>query len=862
MRRYISENGTDSNQCGQTVETACKTMTPVLEQSHTGNSFVDPDLLDKVDNVWAQVFNQIWIIVNDTDNLIPISYPSPTLMPENIQFCTEERTVNYKFFDDICNLIKDIYLSHIISSEDREYFSNGLDTYCIHRRNLYIEELDCSDPDHFYPLFGMFSLDETWNEMIEKLKSINVDILTFANIKMNNDDFPVVAGPYHFRYRFIPVGNDIIHIDILNNTFTKVHLQLDNSGISAYIKDNVFTEAGITISSTFTDSHQPVIIENNIFQGERPNTILDIITGVDVEITNKGQRAGMQKDANYFYHLNMISNDNITIHIVILNNTFNNDHPYHFFPYDLHFTQTSNQIININVISNKFNNIHLKLDNSRMSAHIKDNVFTESGIKIFSTSTDSHQPVIVENNVFQGYNSETILEVRNTTNIIISSCIFKNAKLFVSFYETFFDKTESAMLCYNSQIEMHDIMLKNVSFAPVATFENCTLSIYNVTMFKNNLSSFMSVINPEKHTLLHIKYSEGTFKNIKFENNRRIYCIWIDSGNVTFQNMVATGNNDVTIGRARESNIHFDKALVFNNTGSFFSLYRSTINISSCILKHNNNSFRERITFVNSNVFISDTVFEDNEGDTLIRLDYQTEFVVSKSRFLLNRIMYSLFSIHFLERFESYYIVKKIVINDSEFNDNQRLIECEDCQYHSFYSFSGVVAQLERRSIQFTNCSFSNNVASNRAGILLAILAEVALFNCTFTNNTAHNEAGAIDLHHCSLLVKNSTFINNSCGVEGGVISAYWNSTLEVSNSIFKNNKALGADGGAIFVEDESNLKVDSCEFIGNTAALGGGAVMVIDHSSYADTGSTFTNNTAADNGKLTIYEGIVLNLS
>ena len=71
-------------------------------------------------------------------------------------------------------------------------------------------------------------------------------------------------------------------------------------------------------------------------------------------------------------------------------------------------------------------------------------------------------------------------------------------------------------------------------------------------------------------------------------------------------------------------------------------------------------------------------------------------------------------------------------------------------------------------------------------------------------------------------------------------------------HSIFKNNKALGADGGAIFLEDESSLESDSCHFLGNTAALGGGAVTV-DHSSYTDTGSIFANNSTADNGKFTI---------
>ena len=314
--------------------------------------------------------------------------------------------------------------------------------------------------------------------------------------------------------------------------------------------------------------------------------------------------------------------------------------------------------------------------------------------------------------------------------------------------------------------------------------------------------------------------------------------------------MIATENYDVNIGRVEQSNMNLDNALVFNNTGYFFYLDQSTMNISSSILKHNSNSLREFITFVESNVFITDTVFEDNEGDILIALHVQTKVVVSSSHFLLNRITYTLFSFGIDYSISSKvmkYFLRYIVINDSVFSNNQG----KNVDYR--FPSRGMVAQVYRGSAEFTNCSFSNNAVSHTAGILFVTEAEVALFNCTVTNNTAHNQAGAIYLHHSSLLVKNSVFINNLCGIEGGTISAYRNSTLEIFHSIFKNNKALGADGGAIFLEDESSLESDSCHFLGNTATLGGGAVTVVDHSSYTDTGSTFANNSAADNGRFTI---------
>ena len=102
------------------------------------------------------------------------------------------------------------------------------------------------------------------------------------------------------------------------------------------------------------------------------------------------------------------------------------------------------------------------------------------------------------------------------------------------------------------------------------------------------------------------------------------------------------------------------------------------------------------------------------------------------------------------------------------------------------------------------------------------------------------------------LCLENSIFEYNSCAVEGGAIRLHRNSSLNVSHSILKNNKALGTNGGAIFVEDDSSLLSYDCQFIGNTAALGGGAVMVIDHSSYSKAESVFISNIAADNGMFT----------
>ena len=214
MRRYISENGTDSDQCGQTAKTACKTVTPLLEQSHRDNPFVDPDLLQQVQNVWGQILNQF-----------PF-YLGPEIPPDFTQICTKEQTMNYNFFDDTCNLIKDIYLSRILSYEDRDHFNSSLDNYCIYRRSLYEFYINCSSPLYSYiPEFGEFIflgirvIEQTRDEMIEKLKSINVNILTLTSIKIYNEVFPAV-GPFIFITTSSPQAIELSTLTYLTTHFT------------------------------------------------------------------------------------------------------------------------------------------------------------------------------------------------------------------------------------------------------------------------------------------------------------------------------------------------------------------------------------------------------------------------------------------------------------------------------------------------------------------------------------------------------------------------------------------------------------------------------------------------------------------
>ena len=361
MKWYISENGTNSEQCGRSAESPCRTISPVVRQFDTITTFASIDMLDQVADVWIKASEQLQISSDyfytlgileqpifaeliaylqllDRSTQPTSVYPTDTLKstpshftttdmnvtPRSIMFTSRITTttqpddfrlsgyvtlcgesagkvgkVNHGIIDYACRQTKMIYLRYILSNEDRTYVSRELDRFCIVRRDVFIK---------------MFT-KKCWNSWYSRE-----------------------------YYQYARIFLDEIQVHIISE-LRSVHFQ--------------------------------------------------IITGMNQEITKNAVMADMQTDTDEFYHVHIISNANKTIHIDILNNTFNK--------------------------------VHLHLDNSRISVHIKDNIFREAGITISSTSTDSHQPVIIENNIFQGNKTDMILEVLSTTNVIISSSVFQNS---------------------------------------------------------------------------------------------------------------------------------------------------------------------------------------------------------------------------------------------------------------------------------------------------------------------------------------------------------------------------------------------------------------------------------------------------
>ncbi len=162
-------------------------------------------------------------------------------------------------------------------------------------------------------------------------------------------------------------------------------------------------------------------------------------------------------------------------------------------------------------------------------------------------------------------------------------------------------------------------------------------------------------------------------------------------------------------------------------------------------------------------------------------------------------------------------------------------------------SGGGAVRALADTNVTFSGSTFRRNSSQNRGGAIEIIGSTVGIQGGQLTDNRVNlpghkNNApgGAIYLLGGTLRVSGALFRNNQAGWVGGAIYAFgiWTapettpfSLVQVSRSTFEGNKALAdpgvtapsqTTGGAIHVEDQTTLEIDSSVFKENTAEFGG----------------------------------------
>ncbi len=168
---------------------------------------------------------------------------------------------------------------------------------------------------------------------------------------------------------------------------------------------------------------------------------------------------------------------------------------------------------------------------------------------------------------------------------------------------------------------------------------------------------------------------------------------------------------------------------------------------------------------------------------------------------------------------------------------------------------------LEKNSASLTvkNLSFINGKTSDEgAAIMVSWRGKLIVNNCKFDNNIADKggEAGggAIFLaSESSADISNSVFSNNKGSLGGAIRNLL--SNLTITNTKFNNNQARSASGGAIYIDgangDNGKITIKGSSFTGNKAATQGGALFNFLYNKNVTTieNTTFSGNTADQGG-------------
>ncbi|MBR2693163.1 MAG: hypothetical protein IKE69_03020, partial [Thermoguttaceae bacterium] len=146
-----------------------------------------------------------------------------------------------------------------------------------------------------------------------------------------------------------------------------------------------------------------------------------------------------------------------------------------------------------------------------------------------------------------------------------------------------------------------------------------------------------------------------------------------------------------------------------------------------------------------------------------------------------------------------------------------------------------------------TNGTYTANTAAGDGGAIYA--GHVKSTDDTFTRNTASNNGGAIySDSDTTVIVDGSYFGANTAGQNGGAI---YGLTVSVTDGSFVNNSA--AVGGAIYSDKGTSVTAIDSVFTGNTAENGGG-IYLFETAALTLTNVEMTRNKATDGDGGAVY--------
>ena len=163
----------------------------------------------------------------------------------------------------------------------------------------------------------------------------------------------------------------------------------------------------------------------------------------------------------------------------------------------------------------------------------------------------------------------------------------------------------------------------------------------------------------------------------------------------------------------------------------------------------------------------------------------------------------------------------------------------------------GVLHDKESSADNFINCSFENNSAKLGGAVVLLSSEKVNFKNCSFVNNSADDYGGAVNIKSASFT--DCSFDNNHAPNQGGAAFVK-GGDVSFINCSFNNHKG-SFQGGAVYVYSDHMSYFLNCSFANNQGAMGGVAYIRADTTSFS--GCSFDNNSGSMGGAIFVLKAV-----
>lgn len=162
--------------------------------------------------------------------------------------------------------------------------------------------------------------------------------------------------------------------------------------------------------------------------------------------------------------------------------------------------------------------------------------------------------------------------------------------------------------------------------------------------------------------------------------------------------------------------------------------------------------------------------------------------------------------------------------------------------------------------LKVSDCTLSNNDASNEGGAVVITSATASIIGTTFNSNSSSKNGGAIYVSGNSNLTCTSIVGTCNNAVGNGGFMYVTNSTVSINgtsvigdlNDSSKGNTAVG--GAGIYASSNSNIVLSGVNFGYNTSTGSGGAIYIYQSASFTAENCIIEHNSANYGGAVIVY--------